>query len=104
MTTPRLRATSPPGQDDIGHYAGKVLGKCRTTSGIEIALCKWDGKLVLIRPSAGTRRGTEEDIAAIVTHADGEATIAWNEWHEETRPEYMPQVEAWTRRQLGVGS
>lgn len=104
MTPPSVRAASPPGQDHIARIAGKTIAKCRTSDGIEIFLSNQAGDLVLIRPSVGTRRGTDEDIAAWVTPAKRQVVIEWNEWHREVKPEYMPEVEAWTRRQLGVAS
>jgi hypothetical protein len=94
MNDTSVDAQAPPKQ-------ARTLGKCRTSDGIDLRLREENGEVFLIRPSVGSRRDTEEDIAAWVTVVHGHVTnIRWNEWHQNTRPAYMPEVDAWIRRRI----
>jgi len=97
MSDTSVDAQAPPRQ-------ARTLGKCRTSDGIDLRLREESGEVFLIRPSKGSRRDTEEDIAAWVTVINGHVTnIRWSEWHESARPAYMPEVDNWIRRLINGG-
>jgi hypothetical protein len=96
MTNISLEAGHPPTQG--------ILGECHPAANVRLVLRRQDGETYIERPSWGSRSGTDEDIAAIITRVDGETRVEWNDWHRKHKPVWMPSVEDWVRELLDAES
>lgn len=97
MAAPSVEASHPPTQV-------RILGECNPAANVRLILCRQDGETYIERPSAGSRAGTDEDIAAMVTHEGNSVSVEWNAWHRKHQPVWMPSVEDWVRELLAAGS